>query len=273
MSLKGENRTQSSPMDRKPRRPSRVEILATIYRQTTAYDRVLVRSYNRMFQAQIQPIIKAYTPPKFYSYKLSQNQIENILSKTSADFEQTLAKDYRSIASQGSDDVVNLYTLPQSVSPAHQRALNTLMAKRAGITIAGLNESTAKQIRTFIASSPPDITAFTEKITSILGSPFRARRIARSETISILNRSAEAGYESNSEVVKAKQWLITEDDRTCQWCPVVAERHNGQLDLGGNYFKQGDSLTGNRGGVLTMIEDIPSPVLHPNCRCAISPVL
>lgn len=86
----------------------------------------------------------------------------------------------------------------------------------------------------------------------------RATVIARTETNRAASVGALAGYKA-SGVVEAKQWLTAEDDLVSEEC-----QENGQAGPGGD-------------GVLPLDADYPSgdeaPPVHPNCRCAIAPVV
>lgn len=86
----------------------------------------------------------------------------------------------------------------------------------------------------------------------------RATTIARTETNRAASIGALIGYKA-SGVVEAKQWLTAEDDLVSEEC-----LENGAAGPGGD-------------GVLPLDDDYPSgdeaPPVHPNCRCAIAPVV
>ena len=81
-------------------------------------------------------------------------------------------------------------------------------------------------------------------------------RIARTETMRAYNQGREAGY-LRSGMIKAKQWLVTWDDRLCEQCRPLA---NQTIPLGKEFMTYS--------GVM-----VKNPPLHPNCRCTIVPVL
>lgn len=85
---------------------------------------------------------------------------------------------------------------------------------------------------------------------------YRSERIARTETILASNFSTEEAYKE-SEVVEAKEWLTTRDERTDDEC---AELDGKIVSLDSKFFK-GDYFNGQY------------PPLHANCRCTIIPVL
>ena len=86
----------------------------------------------------------------------------------------------------------------------------------------------------------------------------RAMVIARTETNRAASIGALMGYKA-SGVVDAKKWLTAEDDLVSEECQA-----NGVAGPAGD-------------GVLPLDADYPSgdeaPPVHPNCRCAIAPVV
>jgi SPP1 gp7 family putative phage head morphogenesis protein len=81
----------------------------------------------------------------------------------------------------------------------------------------------------------------------------RAMTIARTETNFAASQGALEGYKA-SGVVEGKLWLTAEDDLVSEECEANADA-----------------------GVIGLDEDFPSgddaPPVHPNCRCAIAPVV
>ncbi|MCK5160390.1 MAG: phage portal protein, partial [Candidatus Aureabacteria bacterium] len=84
----------------------------------------------------------------------------------------------------------------------------------------------------------------------------RAENIARTEVMRAMNWSRRHMYEK-SGLVKAKQWLVTWDDRLCPICRPMANKTAGLQD----YFVTEEGLR------------VLEPPVHPQCRCTIIPVL
>lgn len=84
----------------------------------------------------------------------------------------------------------------------------------------------------------------------------RAENIARTEVMRAMNWSRRHMYEK-SNLVKAKQWLVTWDDRLCPICRPMANKTAGLQD----YFVTEEGLR------------VLEPPVHPQCRCTIIPVL
>ena len=100
-------------------------------------------------------------------------------------------------------------------------------------------------------------------------SKFRAEMIARTETIWAWNEGTRNGYEQ-SGVVTRLEWLATDDERTCQWCPQMDGK---TISIEEDFLNKGDNFIGERGGILTAsFESVGHPPLHPMCRCTVIPV-
>lgn len=95
----------------------------------------------------------------------------------------------------------------------------------------------------------------------------RADRIARTETVRYNSSATEQSF-IDSGVVKSKKW-ITESD-PCQFCATMAGK---TIELGGDYFKKGDTITGAKGETLQLnYTDTAYPPLHPNCYDSLTEV-
>lgn len=101
----------------------------------------------------------------------------------------------------------------------------------------------------------------------------RAEMLAHTGTMWAYNEGAMQRY--GVEGVGVVEWLTANDDLRCPFC---AEMNGKRIETGDAFFGAGDSLvipevgsmkipTGARGF------DIRHPPLHPNCRCALVPIL
>ena len=155
-------------------------------------------------------------------------------------------------------------------SPSVQTALS-----RRNVVIRGYNRTIQKDTRAALATgleAGENTSQLRKRIQGVFGfdDRNRATRIARTETIWALNEGAVEGYKQ-SGVVVAKEWSTAADERVCQWCEPMDGKIVG---LEGDYFKMGDSFIGRDGGTLNFeIENVGHPPLHPQCRCAIIPVV
>jgi SPP1 gp7 family putative phage head morphogenesis protein len=80
----------------------------------------------------------------------------------------------------------------------------------------------------------------------------RAEMIARSETAAAYSKGSILAYKE-SGVVKAVEWLATLDDQTSEECAAL---HGTRAELG-----------------KTFADGTEHPPRHPNCRCALIPVV
>jgi SPP1 gp7 family putative phage head morphogenesis protein len=85
----------------------------------------------------------------------------------------------------------------------------------------------------------------------------RAEMIARSESIRASNRGSQETYRA-SGVVDRTMWVATPTDRTCEICNEL----DGKVAELGEPFPFEDSYG-----------DASGPPAHPNCRCAVVPIL
>jgi HK97 family phage portal protein len=143
------------------------------------------------------------------------------------------------------------------------------------VVIRNMNRTVQKDTRAAIAAGidrGENATQLRKRIEGVFGFEDRVRstRIARTETIWGLNAGAIEGYKQ-SGVVVAKEWSTAADERVCEWCEPMDGKIIG---LEGDYFKMGDTFIGRDGGKLNFqIENVGHPPLHPQCRCAIVPMV
>ena len=98
----------------------------------------------------------------------------------------------------------------------------------------------------------------------------RARIIARTEVARSSNFANVEAYKQ-SEVVSAKEWVTTPDERLCGYCEAMDGKIVG---IDKNYFNEGDEYTGHADRPMAIdYGDIEQPPLHVACRCTTIPVL
>jgi SPP1 gp7 family putative phage head morphogenesis protein len=128
-----------------------------------------------------------------------------------------------------------------------------------------VNSTISSAIRSTILSGMEQGSSVTEirnGIEAIFDDRIRAEMIARTESIRASNYGAIESYRQ-SGVVEYKEWLITDDDRTCELCSAM----NGlKISINGNYNAKAEEL-----GINLSYGDIEAPPLHPQCRCCLIP--
>jgi SPP1 gp7 family putative phage head morphogenesis protein len=137
-----------------------------------------------------------------------------------------------------------------------------------------INKTTASMIQDIMETSMEDGLSAKE-ISKLVQEVFegcedwRAKVIARTETIRASNEGAVEGYKQ-SGVVSEKEWLCTQDDRTCDWCLSM----NGErVSIDKNFFDKGDEMELAGEVIVLDYDDVGGPPLHPQCRCALIPVI
>lgn len=101
---------------------------------------------------------------------------------------------------------------------------------------------------------------------------WRAVRVARTEAAYAASTAEQDAWKATG-LVKGKTWLLAPDP--CEFCEAASKRFSKTgVDLDQPFYAQGTVITGADGGTYKAdYEAIDGPPLHPNCRCAVQPVL
>ncbi|MFQ5472561.1 MAG: phage minor head protein [Dehalococcoidia bacterium] len=104
----------------------------------------------------------------------------------------------------------------------------------------------------------------------VTDSQTRARMLARTTTIWSYNSGAKLAYTDAG--VREVEWLTAADDLVSEFC---APLHGKIIPISGSFFDAGSIVPGAEGGELQVPAGLPvdHPPLHPNCRCALLPVV
>jgi len=103
--------------------------------------------------------------------------------------------------------------------------------------------------------------------------PHRAEMIARTESARAYTTGQEQAWKETG-LVEGKQWLLSPD--ACEFCEAAAAQfgEGTTTPLGQAFYAKGTVLTSRAGNRLTLdYSDVTGAPLHPNCRCAVMPVL
>jgi SPP1 gp7 family putative phage head morphogenesis protein len=131
---------------------------------------------------------------------------------------------------------------------------------RAGSLITQIEENTRDMLRDTVAQAIEEGWSADELAHEIAGSigfsDERAQTIARTETIAANNQGNLAAYKDAAAqgIALMKEWLTAGDDLVSEECQ--ANEDQGPIPLDDD-FDSGDD----------------APPLHPNCRCAVAPVV
>jgi len=129
--------------------------------------------------------------------------------------------------------------------------------QRGGMLIKSISDTTLEKLKRTLAegvANGESIPNLADRIGIVYDEAkgSRAVKIARTETITASSQGNLQAY-SQSGVVEKKEWLTAYDERTCEACMAL----NGEVVKLNENFSAG----------------VSTPSLHPNCRCAIIPVL
>jgi len=107
-----------------------------------------------------------------------------------------------------------------------------------------------------------------EDALGVKAAGYRIERVARTEVIKSSNEITEAAYRQ-SGVVSKKEWIS--NPGACQFCAAL----NGTvINLGAVFVPKDGTVEGKDGGVYkNTYEDVAHPGIHPDCRCALIPVI
>lgn len=94
----------------------------------------------------------------------------------------------------------------------------------------------------------------------------RAETVARSEEARAVTAGTEEGYMQAG--VEVKEWNAAGDS-----CPFCLAMHGRRIAVGVPFFKQGDTMRAGGQDLALDYADTDGPPLHPNCRCALLPVV
>lgn len=145
-------------------------------------------------------------------------------------------------------------------------------AKNAGWSISDtIYEDLREKLMEAVAEGM-SIPKIRDMVSEVFGniSRNRAELIARTEVLKASNRGIMEGM-IQSRVVESKEWMTTEDDRTCEECMLMDGKEMG---LEEPFFEQGEEHQFESGKTMSFdYEDIDHPPLHPDCRCTIIAIL
>ena len=101
---------------------------------------------------------------------------------------------------------------------------------------------------------------------------WRALRVARTEAAFAMSTGEQDAW-AKTGLVSGKTWLLAPDP--CEFCEAASKAFSKSgVGLRDPFYRVGETLTGADGGKYQFnYERVDGPPLHPNCRCAVQPVL
>jgi SPP1 gp7 family putative phage head morphogenesis protein len=152
-----------------------------------------------------------------------------------------------------------LVGLDVDLDQANERSVDWARDRAASL-ITQIEENTRDMLRDTVAQAIEEGWSADELAQEIAGSigfsDERAQTIARTETIAANNQGNLAAYKDAAAqgIALMKEWLTAGDDLVSEECQ--ANEDQGPIPLDDD-FDSGDD----------------APPLHPNCRCAVAPVV
>lgn len=191
---------------------------------------------------------------------------------------ETLLPFLRNVIIEEGDYTFDFLGTGQKFDPATMSASAFLESQGAEF-VSGIIETTRDNLRRELVQAfqqGESVDQIKGRIRQVFeqASGDRAETIARTEVLRASNFASDEAY-NQSGIVEAKEWLVEQDNRLCEFCEPL----NGKVvDVDGDWFKKGDSYTvTTREGKKRTIKfekfDVRYPPLHPRCRCTLIPVL
>lgn len=178
------------------------------------------------------------------------------------------------ILTQGAEALLTVNdTMTYSLLDAARKYLNTKPTKLA----KSITETAYTRIRSSLAEGIKAGESIAELKDRVLEGYksleiYQAEAIARTEVSRATNFAAIDAFKQ-SGVVEGKEWIVTPDDRLCEFCMAMESEYNSKIGLGENFFSKGDTVRGIEGGEMVLeFDDVEAPPLHVNCRCALKSV-
>lgn len=171
-----------------------------------------------------------------------------------------------------SREAFNLADNPDAEFDINQR-VNDYINERISRMADSMNQTTQDKIKQTISegiANGENTDKLSKRIQAIYNDATRVRSklIARTETIAASNEASNEAYRQ-SPLVNYKEWHTEPDG--CVYCQAL----NGKIiGLNDSFAPLGSSIDDDEGhGYNVGYESIYHPPLHPNCRCAILPVI
>lgn len=234
------------------------------------FKRGLIKIFNRQEANTLEALDKTQKA-------VDKSDIEDILfdlaeeNKVAVDILVPVIKEYMAVAGEEAMNLVD-----SSITfDVTEETIKKFLKGRALKGIRKMNRVTRAALRVVLADAVKEglgIPETARKIRDVFGDAktYRAERIARTEILKAGNEAQVEAYKQ-SGVVMGKEWFTALDEGVCQWCQPM---HGRVKSLDGNFFIQGESFTGTKGGILRLdFETVDEPPLHPQCRCVMLPVV
>lgn len=227
-------------------------------KRVTPLEEDMKRNIIRLFQEQQNRVLRELRKNKAIT-KITNDDVDRVLSVTHDEREITkftevvLPRITEMVKVNGTAAAAEIGIAFDITNPEVIKWIK----KRCGFLIKSISDTTLDKLRKTLAEGVADGESIPKLASRISGvydeaKGSRAVKIARTETLSASNQGNLQAYKQ-SGVVEKKEWLTAFDERTCEECADM----NGEIVNINSNFSCG----------------VDTPPLHPQCRCAILPVI
>ena len=255
-------------------------------------EKLFIRTARKIFDTQKARVLEALPHAKGLKKKDNGtlDQIVEVLKQSQAAWTTGFAPIYKQIMDEAGQQALTIVVGDQNYA-GDSLDVAKYVESRGKIVADSIDSETAKQLRATLTegiNNGEGYQVLAARVESVFGSAagYRAERIARTESIYATTQASVDAWQQ-SGVVDAEEWYTAKDSGVCIFC----EEMDGEvIDLGNNFFNQGDTITAaavdeNGDPVLDDSGDpkmqsmnftfsaIDGPPLHANCRCVLLPVL
>jgi len=158
---------------------------------------------------------------------------------------------------------------------------STTLAQRAAASVNGYTEARVRDLLgdglakgETVGELADRVQAWAEGADDAAGDMTRRRAttIARTEAARAASTANQDAWRATG-LVTGKRWELAPD--ACEFCSAAAKAYGkAGVPLDQPFYSQGETLAVRGGGSMNLdFEDVQGPPLHPNCRCAMLPVL
>lgn len=236
------------------------------------YVRQVRDEQKKVFEEQRKEVLKKLREKKAVEKKIDISVLQLDKEEETKKTIKVILPTLETVFKEGADETFNFLDVDMEMDvtkPEVQKLLKSKCREFSKATTATTNifikDEVAEGLR--LNESIPDISKRINKIFD-KAQDYRAERIARTETVRYNSAATQEAFKQ-SGVVEAKIWTV--EPGCCQFCAPLEGKI---VDLKNSFFDKGDTITGDKGGKMTLDYGITEyPPLHPSCKCGLSPQL
>ena len=234
-----------------------------------SYQEKVKEDLTKVFVAQRKIVLGKLSKKKDVAFKSSPELYNTIKLNKKKEIERTLVLTLPTLTAlfkEAGDETFDMMDVTMSMDMERDE-VKKLLKEKGRLFAVNVTDSTNEFIKKQVIAGLTEgdsILKIRKRIEGVFDSATksRAEKIARTESLKYSTRATEQAFK-DSGIVEGKMWVTDPDP-----CPLCQELAGRTAPLGGNFVKKGATILGN----VFDYEDIPTPPLHPNCKCDIAPV-